>query len=307
MTANPPAMSPYRVAYPVAISLLLPVVSTIQPNLFEIVISTLPRIRACTFSSASPSAVPSNIGASISSKAACAGSIGTVCVRISSRSGQGLGIGDAVVARIPRGHEHARHVLGAERVHRDRRDERRVDAAREADQHVGEPVLRHVVAGAEHERLVDLVDAAEAPARCGARPGRRRSERPTRRSRRAGRHVRDRADRAAASGTSVARRGPRRGDPRRTASRARRGAPARRRRRTRRRTRARPVRRRGSRRRSAPTRRPRESRASSRALANAARSRATRSGSRRARRRPPPPRGSDRWDSTRPRRSRRRP
>ena len=53
-------------------------VSTIQPNLFEIVINTLPRMRACTFSSARPGSVPSNIDASIASNAACAGSIGTV-------------------------------------------------------------------------------------------------------------------------------------------------------------------------------------------------------------------------------------
>ena len=35
MTANPPAESPYRVEYPVASSLLLPVVSTIQPRALE--------------------------------------------------------------------------------------------------------------------------------------------------------------------------------------------------------------------------------------------------------------------------------
>ena len=57
--------------------------------------------------------------------------------------------------------QHARDVLGAERVDRDRGDEGGVDAARQADQHVGEPVLAHVVARAEHERLVDLAHRCE--------------------------------------------------------------------------------------------------------------------------------------------------
>jgi hypothetical protein len=69
----------------VAISLLLPVVSTIQLNLLEIVMSTFPRIRDCTFSSATFSAAPANTGASICSNDECAGSMGTVNVRIPSR------------------------------------------------------------------------------------------------------------------------------------------------------------------------------------------------------------------------------
>ena len=50
-TAKPPAMSPYSVQYPVLISLLLPVLRTSQPNLFDKDIRTLPRIRAWMFSS----------------------------------------------------------------------------------------------------------------------------------------------------------------------------------------------------------------------------------------------------------------
>ena len=60
-----------------AISLLLPVVRTIHPNLLEMVISTLPRMRACTFSSATLGVVPSKYGSSMSVKARCAGSMGT--------------------------------------------------------------------------------------------------------------------------------------------------------------------------------------------------------------------------------------
>ena len=70
--------------------------------------------------------------------------------------GERLGVGDAALARVPRRHEHAGHVIGAERVDRDRGDERRVDAARDRDEHVGDAVLEHVVARAEDERLVDL-------------------------------------------------------------------------------------------------------------------------------------------------------
>ena len=44
-------MSPYSVAYPTAISDLLPVVRTIEPNLFESAISSVPRMRAWMFSS----------------------------------------------------------------------------------------------------------------------------------------------------------------------------------------------------------------------------------------------------------------
>ena len=45
-----------------------------------------------------------------------------------------FGVGDAVVAGVARRHEHADDVLGAERVDRDRGDDRRVDPARERDQ-----------------------------------------------------------------------------------------------------------------------------------------------------------------------------
>ena len=67
-----------------AISLLFPQLSTIHPNLLEIVITTFPRMRACKFSSATSGARPSNTGASIASNAACAGSIGIVNVLMPS-------------------------------------------------------------------------------------------------------------------------------------------------------------------------------------------------------------------------------
>ena len=73
-------------------------------------------------------------------------------------------------------------LAGAERVAGDRGHERRVDAAREAQHHVGEPVLGHVVAGAEDEGPVDLLHRLEhrhlvrraAAGRSGAGSGRQR-------------------------------------------------------------------------------------------------------------------------------------
>ncbi len=75
--------------------------------------------------------------------------------------GQRVRVGEASLAREAGGHEHADHVLGPEGVGRDRGDERRVDAARQPDEHVGEAVLADVVARAEHERLVDLAHRFE--------------------------------------------------------------------------------------------------------------------------------------------------
>ena len=144
-----------------AISLLLPVVSTSQPNLFDSVIRIVPRIRAWRFSSARPGSGPANGSASMSRNAAWAASIGTVSVRMPRLAASASASVDAALAREARRHEHADDVLGAERVGRDRGDERRVDAAGEADEHVGEAVLADVVAGAEHERLVDLVHRLE--------------------------------------------------------------------------------------------------------------------------------------------------
>ena len=97
-----------------------------------------------------------------------AASIGTVTVRMPRFARERVGVGDAALAREARRHEHADHVLGPERVDRDRRDQRRVDAAGEPDEHVGEAVLAHVVAGAEHERLVHLVHRRRAAARSAA-------------------------------------------------------------------------------------------------------------------------------------------
>ena len=59
-------------------------------------------------------------------------------------------------------------VLGSEGVGRDHGHERRVDAARQAEHHVGEAVLRDVVARGEHERVVHLGDRIQQGARSTA-------------------------------------------------------------------------------------------------------------------------------------------
>ena len=57
-----------------------------------------------------------------------------------------------------RGHRDADDAVRAERLDGERRRERRVDAAGEADDGLREAVLAEVVAGAEHERRVDLAE-----------------------------------------------------------------------------------------------------------------------------------------------------
>ena len=76
---KPPAESPYRVEYPVAISLLFPVVSTRCPAALLSPIRITPRIRDCRFSAASPAR------SSSASKLSTIGAIGTVLACSSCR------------------------------------------------------------------------------------------------------------------------------------------------------------------------------------------------------------------------------
>ncbi len=59
-----------------AISLLLPVVTTMEPDLFDSAMSSVPRMRDCRFSSVLSSASPSNGAASWRRKASKSGVIG---------------------------------------------------------------------------------------------------------------------------------------------------------------------------------------------------------------------------------------
>ncbi len=67
-----------------------------------------------------------------------------------------LGVGDRVAGRVGTGVEHDVHPVRSERVRRDRRGERRVDAAGQALDGRAEPVLAHVVPHPQHQRPVDL-------------------------------------------------------------------------------------------------------------------------------------------------------
>ena len=62
-----------------AISLLLPVVTTIEPNLLDIAMSSVPRMRDCRFSSVVSSARPSKLGASCAPNAS---NIGLIAISV---------------------------------------------------------------------------------------------------------------------------------------------------------------------------------------------------------------------------------
>ena len=65
------------------------------------------------------------------------------------------------LGRVTRRHRHAVHALRAERLDRERRDERRVDPAGDAEHDVAEPVLLDVVAQPELEREAHLLERVE--------------------------------------------------------------------------------------------------------------------------------------------------
>ena len=109
------------------------------------------------FSSVMSSASPANDGASISSIAWWAGSMAIVRKVDAERVGQLRGVIVARIAGVARRQGDAVDAVGAERVDRDARDERGVDAAGHPEHDIGETVLLRVVASAEHQRVVDLV------------------------------------------------------------------------------------------------------------------------------------------------------
>ena len=69
--------------------------------------------------------------------------------------GQIARIGDAVLGGIRAGHADAGDVFLADRIHRDGRGERRIDAAAEPDEHALEAALANVIARAQDQRLID--------------------------------------------------------------------------------------------------------------------------------------------------------
>ncbi len=94
---------------------------------------------------------------------------------VTQAPGERRRVDEAVLGRVAGGHGRRQHVPPSERVHRQARGQRRVDAAGEAEDGVGEPALARVVAQAEHERAVRrlLVGPARvAQDRRSLRPGR---------------------------------------------------------------------------------------------------------------------------------------
>ncbi|MNY76549.1 hypothetical protein D3C86_2161670 [compost metagenome] len=57
---------------------MLPVVTTIEPNLLEIAIRIVPRVRLCRFSSVMPWSVPSNMSDSDARNPSTGSEIGTI-------------------------------------------------------------------------------------------------------------------------------------------------------------------------------------------------------------------------------------
>ena len=145
-----------------ASSLLLPVVRIRWPYWLDSAISAVPRTRACRFSSARP------VSCSLLWYASTTPAIGSTWWWVRWRSASSAasltewsdeyadGIATVWTASAP------------ERVDRDRRDQRRVDAAGQAQRDRAEAVLAHVVAGAEDERRVQLgVGIEPVDASCG--------------------------------------------------------------------------------------------------------------------------------------------
>ena len=149
-------MSPYSVQYPTDNSDLLPVVSSSAPRVLESAISRLPRMRAWMFSAVTPGGAPPSAPRS------------DIVERVHQRlDGQRhrldpeirrerVRIVDAAAAGVRRRHQHAEDAIGAERVGRDRRGQRGVDAAGQAEDHAREAALARVVARAERQRAPDL-------------------------------------------------------------------------------------------------------------------------------------------------------
>ena len=147
-----------------AISLLLPVVSTSQLNLFESAIIRLPRMRDWMFSSATPQGVSWNRGARVSRNAWKGGSMGSSHSSMPRLLCERLRVEQASLGRESRRHGHTDDVIAAQGVHGHGRDETGVDAAGQRDERLAEPALAHVVAGAQHQRRVHLAIAFVARA-----------------------------------------------------------------------------------------------------------------------------------------------
>ena len=143
MGAKPPALSPSRVEKPVAASLLLPGVE----HQVAVLVRQRHRSRA------------SHAGLQVLDRQAA--ELDLLQEGVDDRldrhdrpvqplpAGEVLGVGDGVVGRPLAGHPDHVHPVGAEGVAGDRRDERRVDPARQTQHHRAEAVLDVVAHGGD--------------------------------------------------------------------------------------------------------------------------------------------------------------
>ncbi len=136
-----------------ATSLLLLVVSTTWPNLFDSAISSVPRQRACRFSSVVSIGVPAKQRGQSGFKRLHLGGNFNHIVAHAQAIGHGLGIFPADVGRVGRGHHHRAHALRAQGIDGNGQHQGRINAARQAQQHAGKAVFFHVIAHRLHQGL----------------------------------------------------------------------------------------------------------------------------------------------------------
>ncbi len=145
-----------------------PVVSTRWPSALDSAIRIMPRTRAWRFSSASPVQMQLVVEGGDHRR----DRHGPGCTPWAL--GQVFGVGERVRRGVVARHQHDVHLLGPDRVGRDRGGQRGVDPAGQGEDDRGEPVLPDVVAHAEHERCVDLGEVVEPRPECpDIRPPRR--------------------------------------------------------------------------------------------------------------------------------------
>ena len=125
------------------------------PNLFEIAISIRPRMRDWMFSSVVSAGLPAKAGASVIAKRHHRAFDADGLIRNAQHFGAFGGIVEAFLRGVARRHHHAAHALGSQRIDRHRRGQRRIDAARKPQHDAGKAVLVHVIAQAQHHRVID--------------------------------------------------------------------------------------------------------------------------------------------------------
>ena len=118
-------------------------------------------MRACRFSSVRSGSRPANDGRERGGERLDHRLDRDLAEVDAERLGEPSRVAARALRRVARRHRDAVHALGAERLDAERRGQRRVDAARDADHDVAEAVLRHVVVQPELEREAHLLEVVE--------------------------------------------------------------------------------------------------------------------------------------------------